>query len=95
MNVTVRALDTDDFGYALSSWRESHKQAPGVDRVPWPYYRSEWGEKFRAIINDPGTLMLGAYTEDDHLAGWLAATPGKWARLKGDGAGNWIIMASN
>lgn len=77
MNVTVRALDDDDKGYALSSWRESHKQSPGVDRVPWPYYRSEWGEKFRAIINDPTTCMLGAYTADDQLAGWLAATPGK------------------
>lgn len=77
MNVVVRALDDGDKGYALSSWRESHKQAPGVDRVPWPYYRSEWGEKFRAIINDPTTRALGAYTADDQLAGWLMATPGK------------------
>ena len=67
MNVAVRALDADDFGYALSSWRESHKQAPGVDRLPWPYYRAEWGEKFRAIINDPGTLLLGAYSPTAEL----------------------------
>ncbi len=77
MNVTVRALDADDKGYALSSWRESHKSSPGCDRVPWSYYRHEWGEKFRALIDDPTTRTLGAYTSDDQLAGWLAMTPGK------------------
>lgn len=75
--MVIRELDQDDRGYALSSWRESHKQAPGVDRVPWPYYRHEWGEKFHTIINDASTRLLGAYTHDGHLAGWLAMTPGK------------------
>ncbi len=77
MNLSIRPLDADDTGYALSSWRESHKQAPGVDRVPWPYYRHEWGEKFRALINDTSTRLLGAYTSSNELAGWLAMTPGK------------------
>ncbi len=51
--MNVRPLDAEDYGFALSSWRESHKQAPGPDRVPWPYYRSEWVSKFRRIINRP------------------------------------------
>lgn len=73
----VRELDAADRGYALSSWRESHKQAPGPDRVPWSYYRHEYGEKFRALINDPSTALLGAYDHDGKLLGWLAMTPGK------------------
>jgi hypothetical protein len=75
--MNIRPLDPEDRGYALNSWRESHKTSPGVDRLPWSYYRHEWGEKFRAIINDASTRLLGAYTHDNQLAGWLAMTPGK------------------
>jgi hypothetical protein len=75
--MTIRPLDPDDIGFALSSWRESHKAAPGVDRVPWAYYRHAWGEKFRALVNDSSTKLLGAYTHNNELTGWLAMTPGK------------------
>jgi hypothetical protein len=73
----IRQLDADDVGFALTSWRESHKPSPGADRVPWSYYRHEWGAKFNAILNDTATTMLGAYSHDDKLVGWLAMTPGK------------------
>lgn len=73
----IRELDSADRGFALVSWRESHKAAPGVDRVPWAYYRDEWGGKFSDLINDSSTAMLGAYTHEGTLAGWLAMTPGK------------------
>jgi len=75
--VIVRQLDADDVGYALTSWRESHKPAPGVDRVPWAYYRHAWVNKFRDLLNDSSTVLLGAYTHEGALAGWLAMTPGK------------------
>lgn len=87
MNVVIRELDDRDKGYALSSWRESHKAAPGCDRVPWSYYKHEWGTKLASIINDRNTLLIGAY-RDDKLHGWLAATEGKrvdtlhWVHVK-------------
>lgn len=88
MSITIRRLRDDDKGYALSSWRESHKAAPGVDRLPWAYYKREWGDLFANIINDPNTVLLGAYDQSDNLIGWLAATRGKrvhvvhWVQVK-------------
>lgn len=88
MSITIRELDARDKGYALSSWRESHKASPGCDHVPWSFYKHEWGTKLAAIINDPGTLLLGAYDASDRLLGWIAATEGKrvdtlhWVHVK-------------
>lgn len=73
---TIRELDDRDKGYALASWRESHKETPGADRVPWSFYKHEWGKKFAALINAPETRLLGAYAGDT-LLGWIATTPGK------------------
>jgi len=84
----IRLLDLTDKGYALASWRESHKAAPGVHRVPWSFYKHEYGEIFAQIINAPTTKLLGAYATNDKLLGWLAMTPGKrvhtlhWVQVK-------------
>lgn len=73
----IRTLDAADRGYALFSWREGHKKSPGADRVPWGYYKSEWGALFEKILDAPATRLLGAYTDDGKLLGWLVMTPGK------------------
>jgi hypothetical protein len=73
----IRQLDADDVPYALTSWRESHKQSPGHDKVPWGYYKATTGAAFSSILTDPGTRKLGAYAEDDMLLGFLVMTPGK------------------
>lgn len=89
----IRDLDEADRGFALVSWRESHKDAPGVCRVPWSFYKHEYGKIFSQILNDPKTRLLGAYTEDDKLLGWLAMTPGRsvntlhWIHVKFEHAG--------
>ena len=88
MSLTIRKLYDEDKGYALSSWRESHKASPGVDKVPWSYYKREWGARFSEIINDPNTVLIGAYNEDDKLAGYLVMSPSKrvhtihWIQVK-------------
>lgn len=88
MNIEIRKLSDEDKGYALASWRESHKASPGCDKVPWAYYKSDFGALFARIINDPGTVLLGAYNEADKLVGWLAMTPSKrvntlhWVQVK-------------
>lgn len=85
---TIRKLDDEDKGYALVSWRESHKSAPGPDRVPWSYYKHEYGSVFSKILNSPESKLLGAYSDEDKLLGWLAMTPGRsvntlhWVQVK-------------
>jgi hypothetical protein len=85
----IRALDPGDVGYALYSWREGHKKAPGADRMPWSYYKDTLGHAFEKLLNDPTSKLLGAYSEDDGtLLGWLISTPGKrvhtlhWVHVK-------------
>lgn len=77
MSITIRKLRDDDKGYAISSWRESYKQAPGVDRVPWPYFKATVGADIANIVNNPNTVLLGAYDHADRLLGWIAMTPSK------------------
>ncbi len=83
----IRPLDKDDYGYALFSWREGHKKAPSVSRMPWSYYKDTFGHAFEKIIDDPTSRLLGAYV-DDKLVGWLVMTPGKrvstvhWVHVK-------------
>ena len=81
----IRPLDADDVRYALFSWREGHKKAPGANRVPWSYYKNTYVDLFAKILNDPATNTLGAYTHEDKLAGWLTMTPGKRV-----GAVHWV-----
>ena len=86
--MNIRPLDKADVGYALFSWREGHKKAPGVDRVPWSYYKHEYGTAFAKILDDAKNVLLGAYTHENKLAGWLVMTPGKrvhtvhWVHVK-------------
>lgn len=84
----IRKLDAADRGYALFSWREGAKKAPGLDRLPWGYYKDTLGKTFGALLDEPATVLLGAYTPDNKLLGWLAMTPGKrvhtvhWVHVK-------------
>lgn len=75
--VRVRPLDEEDRGYALFSWREGAKKAPGFDRLPWAYFKDTAARDFAAVLVAPSTVLLGAYTDDNKLVGWLAMTPGK------------------
>lgn len=72
----IRPLDKDDYGYALFSFRESAKKAPGLDRVPWSFFKATVVSEFEKILDDPKNAVLGGYV-DGELAGWLAMTPGK------------------
>lgn len=86
--MNIRKLDPDDVGYALFSWREGAKKAPGVDRLPWTYYKDTLVREFEKILDDPRTRLLGAYDEHENLLGWLVMTPGKrvhtvhWVHVK-------------
>lgn len=86
--MNIRPLDADDVGYALSVWQEAHKTSPSCRRAPWWAYRQEFGTLLRRIVDDPTTVMLGAYDNADRLLGFLVMTPGKrvhtlhWCQVK-------------
>lgn len=93
VNYQIRELHPDDFGYALTTWRESHK--PATRGVPWSVYKYMYGAEFEKILRDRGTLALAAYAPDNAVLGYLVASPGKsvdtlhWThtrRLHGAGA---------
>lgn len=73
----IRDLDDEDVAYALSAWRESHKQSPGCDRVPWGYYKHAWGALISRVLEDDDTVKLGAYNDEDELLGFIVYTPSK------------------
>ncbi len=84
----IRALLDVDRSYALVTWREGHKKSPGVHRVPWSYYKHEYGHAFEKILDDPANRLIGAYAKGTgstlpgregmpELLGWLVMTPGK------------------
>lgn len=87
----IRDLDPADYGYALSSWRETHHDAPGIKHYPWKFYKREYGDRFAKLIDDETNIRLGAYSADGALLGWLIATPGKrvdtlhWVHVKHGG----------
>lgn len=84
-DLEIRPLAQEDKPYALSSWRESHKQAPGASRMPWSFYKQKYGLIFRELLDRD--LTLGAYI-GDVLLGFLVASPGKrittlhWVQVK-------------
>ena len=88
MPVEIATLRQEDLPYVLSSWRESHKQAPGVDHVPWVYYKAKYGAIFRELLSSPASKLLGAYGDESELLGFLVATPGRrisvlhWVQVK-------------
>lgn len=85
----LQPLREEDYGYCLSSWRESHKASPGVDKLPWSFYKKDFGALFAALINSKDTVKIGAYaSHDGPLLGWLVMSPGKrvdvvhWVQVK-------------
>lgn len=101
----IADLDPADYGYVLSSWRESHHETPGAAHIPWKHYKREYGDAFARLIDDASNIRLGAYDSEvvgrGPLIGWLVATPGKrvdtlhWVYVKhaGDARRNGIMTA--
>ena len=70
----IRVLDQDDLPYVLSSWRESHKAAPKVDKMLWSQYKIKFGGLFRELLTRE--KVIGAYRNLE-LLGFLVTSPGK------------------
>jgi hypothetical protein len=72
--LSIRSLDEKDRAYALSSWRESHRESSKFRRVPWSFYKHVYGKHFEKLIRE--AYVLGAYL-DAELLGFLVMSRSK------------------
>lgn len=77
MTFDVRKMAPDDRRYAATTWRESYKEAPRVERMPWPLYKQTAGKVIDQLVEADDTSMIAAYAGDGHVLGWIAYTPGR------------------
>lgn len=86
--MNIRPLRVEDRGYAITAWSEAHKTSPSCARASWRAYKLEYVAMFKKLVDDPTTVMLGAYDGLDQLLGFLVMTPGKrvdtlhWCHVK-------------
>lgn len=75
--LAIRPIAPDDLRYVASSWKESHKDAPDVERLPWPVYKLTTCKQIDALLESRTVRTLAAYAGDGRIIGWIAYTPGK------------------
>lgn len=75
--ITIRALDRDDVGYVRRTWLESYKQAPRMDRLPWPVFKATSGKSIDTLLARDDVHVLGGYHPSGRVLGWCASTPGR------------------
>lgn len=74
----IHPLAHDDFGYAMTSWREAHKESSAaLLRMPWPAYKSLVGKQLAELLYADSTKTLAAYAPNGKVIGWIAYTPGR------------------
>ncbi len=71
----IRVIDPDDVRFISSTWKESHKNAPKVQRLPWEIYHQTVSPVIDALIAQ--SRILAAYHADGRIIGWLAYAPGR------------------
>jgi hypothetical protein len=75
--VSIRSVKPDDLRFVGTSWKESHKDAPGPDRMPWSIYKQTTCKQIDALTDSQGTRILVAAVPDGRIAGWICYSPGK------------------
>lgn len=75
--LTFRRVRLEDLPRVRGAFAEGYKHAPGVDRMPWRYYKQWVVPGLHAVLAHPTTELLGAYAPDSsagtqELCGWIA-----------------------
>lgn len=73
--ISIRAAIPDDIRFVVTSWKESYKDAPGVDRQPWPVYKQTACKQIDALVDKTRTLV--AVAPDGRIVGWICYSPGR------------------
>jgi hypothetical protein len=75
--VELRPIEPDDRGYIRRTWFESYKQAPRMERLPWPVFKQTAGKHIDELLERPDVHLMGGYHESGKVLGWCAWTPGR------------------
>lgn len=73
----LHPMTLDDRPFVRATWRESAKSSPRYDRMSWPVYKQTVGKLIDGLLDRSDVQLLGAYSPDNKILGWLAWTPGR------------------
>lgn len=74
-SLDLRLASPDDHRYIAQTWKESHKDAPMVDRLPWPIYKQTSGKTIDSLV--AASRVIAAYHPSGKIIGWIAYAPGR------------------
>lgn len=81
--VDIRPAADEDVPFIRATWREGHRQSPGMQRLPFHVFRAQRGRLIDAVLSRADTHLLAAYVPSsdprwpERVAGWIAFTPGR------------------
>jgi hypothetical protein len=81
--VEIRPPADVDIAFIRATWREGHRQSPGMQRLPFHLFKRTRGAIIDTLLNRNDTHLLAAYVPSDdprwpeRVAGWIAWTPGR------------------
>ena len=75
--LTFRRVALDDLPRVRGAFAEGYKHAPGVDRMPWRYYKRWVVPDLERVLTWPGADLLGGYDPSGQLCGWIAYSRGR------------------
>jgi hypothetical protein len=81
--VDIRPPADEDIAFIRATWREGHRQSPGMQRLPHHAFKATRGKLIARLLDHRETHLLAAYVPSDdprwpeRVAGWIAWTPGR------------------
>jgi len=81
--VDIRPAADEDIAFIRATWREGHRQSPGMQRIPHHVFKLQRGVLIDELLGRDDTHLLAAYVPSDdprwpeRVAGWIAFTPGR------------------
>lgn len=81
--VEIRPAEDQDVAFIRATWREGHRQSPGMQRMPHHVFKAQRGVLIDRLLARADTHLLAAYVPSDdsrwpeRVAGWIAFTPAR------------------
>lgn len=72
----IRSASANDHAYILRSWLEARRYAPGMSRMPFRVYESEYLPELEDVLGRGDTEVVVA-DSGGVIAGWLAFSRGR------------------
>lgn len=73
-DLDIRLASADDHRFIAQCWKESHKDSPQMERLPWPVYKQLAGQTIEKLVANE--RVIAAYWPDGRCVGFLVYSPG-------------------